>query len=211
MRISVERNFLCLFQTGLTVFDINPSPPKKGVRAILDPSLEPQKRGSELVSHQTLVLCLFSGCAAWIETQSRPLEDNADSAATPAPQGVGEVPQEGESSLMTSRVPPAPPGTALRVALTLGGVYACVMFVFQRTSGGHANPAVTLAWLTLRRISIARAVLYFAAQVSGFLQWLFVTHALKLRCASVPLSIRPFVAGPSLPPGNGISRQLRQF
>ena len=98
---------------------------------------------------------VFLGCASWIETH-RPLEPGY---VTPEPDDA-----------VTSELPPAPPATSIRVALTFGGLYAAVTFIFQRTSGGHANPAVTLALLTLRRISIARAVAYFAAQVSETFQ-----------------------------------------
>ena len=99
---------------------------------------------------------VFLGCASWIETH-KPLEPGL----TPPPEDT------------TSKLPPAPPATSLRVALTFGGIYAAVIFIFQRTSGGHANPAVTLAWLTLRRISIARAVAYFAAQVSSIKRYAY--------------------------------------
>ena len=98
---------------------------------------------------------VFLGCSSWIETH-RPLE----------PGYVSPEPDD----RVTSELPPAPPATSIRVGLTFGGLYAAVTFIFQRTSGGHANPAVTLAWLTLRRISIARAVAYFAAQVSETFQ-----------------------------------------
>ncbi len=44
----------------------------------------------------------------------------------------------------------------------LGQVYSAATF-----SGGHLNPAVTLGLLVAKKISLLRAVLYWAAQIVG--------------------------------------------
>lgn len=53
------------------------------------------------------------------------------------------------------------------VALTFGLTIASVVWVFSHISGGHVNPAVTLAALFTRRVSIIRGFLYIAAQIIG--------------------------------------------
>ncbi|RUS88317.1 hypothetical protein EGW08_003888, partial [Elysia chlorotica] len=55
----------------------------------------------------------------------------------------------------------------LHVALTFGFIVATVVWVFNHVSGGHMNPAVTLAALFTRRVSIIRGVLYIVFQIIG--------------------------------------------
>lgn len=55
----------------------------------------------------------------------------------------------------------------VQIALTFGLCVAIVVWIIGRISGGHINPAVTIAMLTSRRISLARAVLYMASQCAG--------------------------------------------
>lgn len=54
-----------------------------------------------------------------------------------------------------------------RVALTFGLTVATMVWCIAGVSGGHINPAVTLAFLVTRKISILRAILYMAFQCSG--------------------------------------------
>ncbi|CAL1538599.1 unnamed protein product, partial [Lymnaea stagnalis] len=55
----------------------------------------------------------------------------------------------------------------VRVALTFGLAVATVVWIFSHISGGHVNPAVTIAALFTRRVSIIRGILYIVAQVVG--------------------------------------------
>jgi len=55
----------------------------------------------------------------------------------------------------------------VHVALTFGLAVATVTWLFSHISGGHANPAVTLACLFTRRVSIIRGILYIVSQITG--------------------------------------------
>ncbi|XP_050399050.1 aquaporin-5 isoform X2 [Patella vulgata] len=57
--------------------------------------------------------------------------------------------------------------SVIQVSLTFGLTVATVVWVFRHISGGHMNPAVTLAKLVTRRVSIVRGVLYIIAQCLG--------------------------------------------
>lgn len=59
------------------------------------------------------------------------------------------------------------PPTAVQISLAFGLAVATVVWCLAHQSGGHVNPAVTMAMLACRRISVARALLYVAAQCSG--------------------------------------------
>lgn len=59
------------------------------------------------------------------------------------------------------------PPTAVQISLAFGLSVATVVWCLAHQSGGHVNPAVTMAMLACRRISVARALLYVAAQCSG--------------------------------------------
>lgn len=56
---------------------------------------------------------------------------------------------------------------AVGVALAQGSVLAAVVVATARLSGGHVNPAVTLAALLVRAIEPRRAAAYFGAQLLG--------------------------------------------
>lgn len=58
-------------------------------------------------------------------------------------------------------------GFPLFIAAAAGFTVALLTFLFSRSSGAHANPAVTLGLWTLRKISTAQAVVYIAAQLLG--------------------------------------------
>jgi MIP family channel proteins len=60
--------------------------------------------------------------------------------------------------------------------LTLFGVIA----IFGAVSGGHFNPAVTLAVAAIRRISVLDAVIYILAQLSGAVLGALLTKSLLL-------------------------------
>ena len=55
----------------------------------------------------------------------------------------------------------------VRIAFTFGLLYAALVYCFRYVSGGHLNPAVTVAALATKKISILRAILYIVAQSIG--------------------------------------------
>jgi len=55
----------------------------------------------------------------------------------------------------------------LTIALGDGLAFMCLLFAFQRLSGGPLNPAITWAALITRRIGILKGVAYMLAQVAG--------------------------------------------
>ncbi|XP_002922412.1 aquaporin-6 [Ailuropoda melanoleuca] len=57
--------------------------------------------------------------------------------------------------------------TVLQVAITFNLATAVAVQITWKTSGGHINPAVTLAFLVGSQISLPRAVAYVAAQLAG--------------------------------------------
>jgi glycerol uptake facilitator-like aquaporin len=58
-------------------------------------------------------------------------------------------------------------GVPYFVAIAAGLVVAMLVFVFGGVSGGHANPAVTLAMWTARKVNTLTAVLFVVAQLLG--------------------------------------------
>lgn len=57
--------------------------------------------------------------------------------------------------------------TVLQIAITFNLATAVAVQITWKTSGGHTNPAVTLAFLVGSQISLPRAVAYVAAQLAG--------------------------------------------
>ncbi|CAN6288343.1 unnamed protein product [Urochloa humidicola] len=55
----------------------------------------------------------------------------------------------------------------LGVAWSFGGMIFVLVYCTAGVSGGHVNPAVTFALLLARKVSLARAALYAAAQCLG--------------------------------------------
>ncbi len=66
------------------------------------------------------------------------------------------------------------------VGLVQGLALFAVIVMFGAVSGGHFNPAVTLAAATIRRISPIDAVIYMLAQLSGAVLGALLTKALLL-------------------------------
>lgn len=60
-------------------------------------------------------------------------------------------------------------GVPFFVAMAAGLTLALMVFALGRTSGGHFNPAITLGFWTLRKISTLQAVLYIVVQMLGAL------------------------------------------
>ena len=55
----------------------------------------------------------------------------------------------------------------IQVSFIFGLSVATMMWIFSHISGGHFNPAVTVASLITRRVSIIRGLLYIVAQMLG--------------------------------------------
>jgi MIP family channel proteins len=70
-------------------------------------------------------------------------------------------------------------GNLLGTAFAYGLVIAVMVTAFAGISGGHFNPAVTLAFLVTRRIAPAAAAVYWLVQLAGatiaalLLKWIF--------------------------------------
>lgn len=57
--------------------------------------------------------------------------------------------------------------SVLQIAITFNLATATAVQISWKTSGAHANPAVTLAYLVGSHISLPRAMAYIAAQLAG--------------------------------------------
>ena len=62
--------------------------------------------------------------------------------------------------------------------LATGAALVVLITIFGPLSGAHFNPAVTLAFLLRRELSLGTALAYVAAQVSGAVIGVFVAHAM---------------------------------
>ena len=63
-------------------------------------------------------------------------------------------------------------GLPIFTALSGGVVYATLAMAIGPVSGGHFNPATTIGWLTMKKMTVAKAVSYIAAQAVGaILAW----------------------------------------
>lgn len=63
-------------------------------------------------------------------------------------------------------------GLPIFTAMAGGVVFATLVLAVGPVSGGHFNPATTVGWLSMRKISIAKAVGYIVAQAVGaILAW----------------------------------------
>jgi aquaporin-4 len=81
--------------------------------------------------------------------------------------GTGLLVFVGCGAAVTSKPDQGTDAFVTRVALTFGLTVATVVWGICSCSGGHINPAVTVAFLLTRKISLLRAVLYMAFQCSG--------------------------------------------
>jgi aquaporin TIP len=78
------------------------------------------------------------------------------------------------------------------VALANGLAIGIMVTNFGHISGGHFNPAITLAFVATRRITPALAVVYWAAQLAGAVSAAFILRWL-FNEASVGFSAAPHV------------------
>ena len=57
--------------------------------------------------------------------------------------------------------------TQVQISLTFGLAVATIVWMIAHISGGHINPAVTVALLVTRKITLVRALLFIAVQCAG--------------------------------------------
>jgi aquaporin-4 len=72
-----------------------------------------------------------------------------------------------------------------QISLCFGLAVATMVWCISHVSGGHINPAVTIAFLVTRRISVVKAFFYIVAQTGGatlgaFLLYLCVHEAERM-------------------------------
>lgn len=63
-------------------------------------------------------------------------------------------------------------------SLATGGALLCLILAFAPISGGHFNPAVSIADAMQRGLSAAECACYVVAQISGGIFGVFVAHAM---------------------------------
>jgi MIP family channel proteins len=61
----------------------------------------------------------------------------------------------------------SPGTTQIGIALVFGFTIFVIAFTIGHISGGHLNPAVTISFLVVRKISWKRALMYFIGQMGG--------------------------------------------
>lgn len=75
-------------------------------------------------------------------------------------------------------------GTAtgvVQIALAFGLVYGSMVWCFNHVSGGHFNPAVSVAAMVCRRASVVRGILYIIAQCVGGIAGAGILEGLSAR------------------------------
>jgi len=90
-------------------------------------------------------------------------------------------------------------GDLVATALAFGLVIVGLAYVIGDVSGCHVNPAVTIAMLFDKRISLKDAVFYFLAQIVGaLLAFVFVFAILGVTKDSKKSAVAPIVIGLTL-------------
>lgn len=86
---------------------------------------------------------------------------HSSDVATGAKTSAGTISAPADCFLSSSR--------ALTIAASFGFSIAVMVYAAASFSGGHLNPAVTLAACLTRKVSLPRALIYFVAQIGGAL------------------------------------------
>lgn len=90
---------------------------------------------------------------------------------------VAEILGTGILTAVVLSVSRSPIGLAYFVALAAGLTLALLVLIVGPTSGSHVNPAVTLSFWTVRKISTIQAIIYLVAQFMGaVLAWRLYTY-----------------------------------
>ena len=71
----------------------------------------------------------------------------------------------GGSIILTERFPQVVPAFVIPIAWGL--TIALMIFAVGHVSGAHFNPAVTLAFVVAKRLSLAQAPIYWMSQFAG--------------------------------------------
>lgn len=87
-----------------------------------------------------------------------------------------------------------PNSAGLFAPLAIGSVLAVMVFAGGHISGGHYNPAVSLAVFIRRQLSGRDLVLYWIAQFAGGIAAAFITIYLKGEAAATPFAPEHFKA-----------------
>ena len=83
------------------------------------------------------------------------------------------------SGIMGETLSPGNDGIALLGnTIATGAILVVLILIFGPVSGGHFNPAVTLSFLIQRKISVALALFYVLAQISGGLLGMAAAHTM---------------------------------
>lgn len=61
----------------------------------------------------------------------------------------------------------APTPTTVQISLAFGLIVGAMVWCIGHVSGGHINPAITVAFLVTRRISFLGAIVYILSQMTG--------------------------------------------
>lgn len=76
----------------------------------------------------------------------------------------------------------------VQISLCFGLVVASMVWCISHISGGHLNPAVTIAFMITRRISIFKAVCYVVAQSGGAALGAYVLSLVAIETSSLGLT-----------------------
>lgn len=75
--------------------------------------------------------------------------------------------QLGPNAIVTNGTVAGNEPSVVQISLTFGLVVGTIIWCIFHISGGHVNPAVTLAALITRRVSVVRGLFYIVAQLIG--------------------------------------------
>lgn len=92
----------------------------------------------------------------------------------------------GGGSIMASAIMGAEGGGIVAIALAHGLILSIVVTASMNVSGGHINPAVTIAMMIVGRCSPGRATAYIIAQVIGGLLAGYMLGAVMFKNTSTP-------------------------
>ena len=67
----------------------------------------------------------------------------------------------------------------VQVSLAFGLIFGSMVWCFNYVSGGHLNPAITVAAMVCRRVSIVRGILYIISQMVGAIAGAAILYAVS--------------------------------
>nr|DBA24341.1 TPA: hypothetical protein GDO54_012014 [Pyxicephalus adspersus] len=98
------------------------------------------------------------------------------------------------------------PADLVLISLCFGLSIATLVQCFGHISGGHINPAVTIAMVCMRKISIAKSAFYIAAQCLGAIAGAGILYAVTPSDVARGLGVTE--VNPKLSPGHGLLVEL---